>query len=355
MAIVWCGGEPVDFPNGSIVVVNITAGNFRSGYGRGCLYSLNIAKSNIFSGGALTSCWFSARIYSAASTSDVKIVGLGKLGTDSGIWIGNTGTSKLGLFKFDGTTLIELDVESGTTFTAVLHKIDVQITNWGDSANIKVYNDSILIINYTGDPRPPGIDDLDIVVLMGTTAILVSEIIIADEDTRTMSLVTLAPNLAGDLNQWTGAYTAIDEYTIDDADVIYSTVADQDFQCNLTATPTGTFVVRAIKISARAVRGATGISQIKLGIKSGVSVNVDDAITLSTIWETKERLMLVNPVTTNLFTTAELDALQINLRSIAAVSASISPSVSPSISPSVSESVSSSVSESVSESSSPSA
>ena len=86
---------------------------------------------------------------------------------------------------------------------------------------------------------------------------VVSEVILADEDTRHfVGVASLAPSAAGDTNTWdSGAYTDIDEAVLDDADMLKSGTAAQDFNCNLNDLPAGDFDIGGVKVTARAVRG----------------------------------------------------------------------------------------------------
>ena len=326
MAILWCGGEDIDFPSLGPINMDPTAGRFRAGYARASLNifgGTNGVTSNPFPGGSITNGWWTFRYYKGDTFGVIPSSWIAGLVDSSGKGIGigyaSGSRDKAILFKTDGTLLL---AESGDSIAQkTLHKIDVQITDFGANANIKVYiNNSVNpIIDFTGNCIPSGCTNFDRVILWVNDLYdpwknSTSEHIVADEDTRVMSLVTLAPNLAGDLNQWTGAYTAIDETTNSDADIIYADANDEDFQCNLIGLPSGTFVVKAIKISARAVRAATGIQKVKLGVKTNSAVDVDAAHTLSVAWTTQERLMTQNPVTVNNWTSDEMGVLQLNLR-----------------------------------------
>jgi hypothetical protein len=224
------------------------------------------------------------------------------------------------LIKYDGTTKTELAAEVGDSLTNItLHKLDMQLINYGATATVNVYVDGVLVITYTGDVTVSGVTALDSVFLgvCSLNGADISEIIVADEDTRNLSLVTMAPNGAGDTQDWTGAYTDIDEITLDDADLIYTDVAAKDQQCNLINIPSGSFACKAVKISARATKSVdASIGTLKLGIKSG-TVDVDAGHALTTGWVTYERLMLVNPVGGLAFTVAELNALQGDFQSSA--------------------------------------
>jgi hypothetical protein len=271
----------------------------------------------VFAGGAVTSCWLSCQAYSSVSGT-VKIVGLGKSGTLLSVLLGQVSTGKLGIYKYDGTTLTELAAETGTLFLAYsIHKVDMQIISLGASTEINVWVDGTLVIEYTGDPRPTGLTEFDIVTLFGSDSMFSSEIIVASEDTRLMSLKTLAPGAAGDTSDWTGAYTDIDETTLSDADTIYTADAAVEFNANLTGMPTGTFICKGVKVSARAADGVGGLT-LATGVRTNSTTDLGTPVTLEGAWETIEKLYQTNPVTSNRFTPAEIEALQIALETAAA-------------------------------------
>lgn len=329
MAILWCGGEDIDFPNGNATVPTTTATYFNSGYARLALAMTNTAdkqgaRSKAFAGGAITNGWFHATIYRRnTGYTSLPICGLGKAGTTHGIWVGSTGTAdKLGLFKYDGTNFTQLAAESGSSMNpGAKHTIDIEVIDFGADATINVYLDggSSPLITYTGDVTTGSMSDLDCAILHGASNSndsWISEVVVADSDTRTFKLVTLAPNAAGDTNEWTGAYTDIDETTLSDADLVYTDAAAQTFQCNLTATPAGSFTVDAIKIAARATKtGDASVGTLKLGVKSDGSEDLDAGQALTTSWVTYERLAAT--INGAQLTTALLDALQLQLESAA--------------------------------------
>ena len=325
MAILWCGSEDIDFPNGGAVTTDSTAGYFRASYARGTIYNANagvMLRSIPFPGGAVTSCWFSfyGRTFTSLSTSK-GYVGLGLSNTAKGLFIGSGASStKLALLKFDGTTWTVLASESGTSLTvATLHRFDIQVIDFGANATINVYLGGALLVTYTGDVTVSGMSNFDSVFTycpLNATLIGLSEVIVADDDTRTLSLVTLAPAAAGDANAWTGAYTAVDEIATNDADVVYTNTADQNCQFNLSNLPAGTFIIKGVKNAARVAKSASATAnKLKLGVKTNSTVNVDTGSAATTAWVTQERYMATNPVTAADWSMAEIDALQINLQS----------------------------------------
>src|SRR4029077_17515009 len=131
MAILWAGGEDIDFSNAPLPpVTDTTAGVFRTGYARYGMYNgtsgqTAVSKSDAFSGGAVTSCWVAARVYHASPNSSYELpanqllLGLVKSGTTaSGIWVASSAADpeKLAIVKYDGTTITQLVAEGGASF-----------------------------------------------------------------------------------------------------------------------------------------------------------------------------------------------------------------------------------------------
>ena len=131
-----------------------------------------------------------------------------------------------------------------------------------------------------------------------------------------MYLVTNYPNAAGDaLTNFTGAYTTVDEITKDDSDLANSNTNDGTALYNLFPTPSGSFGVKAVGISARATKSSDSTpTKIALGVKSAGSTDDGSDQALTVAWATYQRLMTTNPLTTAVWTTAEIDALQLQLK-----------------------------------------
>ena len=172
------------------------------------------------------------------------------------------------------------------------------------------------MLTYTGDVTTNGNTNLDAVAMHdGSLSSAYSEIVVSSQDTRSLSVATLTPNAAGDQNQWTGAYTDIDENGINDADLLLTTTADNNFLCHLTNTPSGSFSVKAVKVAARSITDGSGIGSLSVGVKTNSADNTPAAESLSTLWTTKETFYMTNPVTLIDWTTTDLNNLQIKLKS----------------------------------------
>ena len=328
----WAVGEEIEFSfRDTGVVTDNTAGTYRSTYTRGSLHVQGTTPAGtgkladgIPLASPVTSCWLSGQWYANNVSSQSPSFGMGNSSnTLGGFFIGPTSATanKLALYTIDTTgTITKVASETGTSLVGgALTRVDIQVTTWNNaSTNIKVYlaGNSTAAINWTGSTT--GIfTNLDCFRYMsnGTNNHdWVSEIIIADEDTRAfVGVATLVPNGAGTVNTFdTGAYTDNDELVLDDSDMLQSATAAQEFECNLSNLPAGNFKIRGVKITARASKGATGPGTLKLGIDSGGTDNTVDQ-TLTTSLASYERVMPTNPVTSAAWTSTEVNALQADL------------------------------------------
>lgn len=311
MAIIWCGGEDIDFPNGAVPLISTNSSYFRSGYARCCLYNgVFFVKSSVFSD--ISSGWCSAYVF-GYSSGLCTLFGLADSSTNKGIFLRQQ-NSVVSLASYNGSSYTTLATESGASCLSALSKFDIYFSGLGNNTNIKVYCNGVNIIDWTGDLSGLGISTVNSVYFISVTAsgmTSLSEFIVADEDTRLLSLVIHYPSASGDINDWTGTYGNIDETTKSDADIIYDGTENHDAIFNLSNLPTGNFAVKAVKVVSRAACGSGSPNHLKLGIKSNNTTDVDTEKALETGWKTIERLMNTNPTTSAAFTTTEIDALQV--------------------------------------------
>jgi hypothetical protein len=336
-AVLWCGGEDIDFTvGGTPASMGTSSTFFRSSYARGYLFtpasviSAQSCRSLAFSGGAVTSFWLHFQNYFIDPSTSFLFLGLSQTanGTASGLYVGSdSGTTlKVALWTLDGTTFTKLASESGSSLTgAALQTIDMQVINFGASATVNIYVNSVLTITYSGATTITGVSNLDCVSVPGPGSVggghpqtFVSEIIVTDTiDTRAMSLMTMAPNAAGDNNNWaSGTFASINPVTINDANNIDTNATGQDFQANVTDLPSGTFSVQAVKVAARAqVQAGATPTGIKLGVRESATNYLDGGRSLTNTWATYERLMTTNPATSAAWAQSVMNALQLELQS----------------------------------------
>lgn len=334
MAILWVGGGDLDFPYLGTLSTGDTgfaAGRCRKWMCRNTA-GWPPARGIAFPGGAIQSAWLGCFFYSGQINADNGILVIGFTHSSKllgeGLYLSVTNTSKFRLCKFDGSTVTQLAIESGTTFnTTGWYKVDIQVTGYyasGSSCNVKVYVAppgavSTCIIDYTGDPTVSSLQNLDCVGIVGSptnTREIVAEVVVADEDTRAFIVSENYPNAAGDSLQWTGAYTVLDDPVVDDADYAYVNTNDQIALYNLVNSPAGSYGVRAVQISARALRsGDSTPGKLALGVKSGGNTSDGSDQSLQPAWMVYQRLMTQNPTTSAAWQQSEIDGLQVQLKS----------------------------------------
>jgi hypothetical protein len=318
MSILWAGGEDISFMQG--VLTSINTSGFRSGYAR-C--SLNIPRG---AGGAckgnpftpITSGWITFRQQSTVGGVSGFLGGFGQSTSAKclGISYGGTGY-QTALTLYNGTTWTTLATEAGVSLTTAIQKFDIQLINYGTTATVNVWVDGVQVISFAGNVSISGVTGFDSTFFgpqgSGTGGYNnFSEVIVADEDTRNFSLVTQAPTALGTTDQWTGAYTDVNEITLNDGTDAYTSTANQDEQFAVNSLPTGAFSIKAVMAAARATKSSTStIGTLKLGWNIGGTVNVYAGHTLAI----QERIAMQNPITSNIWQTSEVNGLQIDLQS----------------------------------------
>jgi len=325
MSIIWCGGEPIDFKKNTVASLkfgnsstyyrpSMSRGGIQLGDGGGPYYSNTFTP--VSSGIWLH--WFMYHQSIAAIDVDCFPISLCNSVTGDAIGVGFDTNEywSIGKRTSDGTVTWFVS-ENSKTFNGDCIQYDLHIDTYGSNGIISFYVDGHLLLTYSGDIRvgtTTNFDQVMLRVLDNNWSTFISEIIVADEDTRLMSLKTLAPNAAGDTNQWTGAYTDIDDIIANDADTVYTNVVEQDVQFNLTGMPAGNFICKGVKIIARST-DSTGDTGMQMGIKTNGAVHLGDTIILEGTWNQYEVFYDQNPETISQFTPVEIDALQLAFKS----------------------------------------
>lgn len=329
MSIIWCGGEDIDFAYKVNPDYSTSTSNRRIAWSRVAIDTVDsnssIMGSQYFT--PVTSCWVHAyyKMFATGAVSGTySLIYLYDSSTGATIGIGNdgtTGNTKVSLIRYDGSTNTVIAYESGTSWSGFVGTIDFQLINYGASGRVKVWMNGVAVIDYTGDlVGSSGATGLDQLRLYGSSYAshpcgYWSELIVSTTDTRAMGLKTLAPDSAGDANEWTGAYTDVDEIEVSDIDVIYTSAGSKSFQLNLTGMPAGVYSVKGVKVAGRVLDG-TGKLDIKAGVKTNSVVHLGDQRGLEPVWVTIEEFFQTNPQTTNDWTTSEIDSLQIAFQSV---------------------------------------
>lgn len=233
-------------------------------------------------------------------------------------------TTTIAMEYWNGSAWVEIAADSSFV-SAVRYRIDVHIKIDNTVGIIDWYVDGILRDSFSGDTLYTAATTVDKVVLRATTTAGLpsgnfSAIIIADEDTRDMIYSQTPVDGAGAETDWSGAYTAIDETGVNDADFIQSTTAGQRATFsfgNLHADFATGYDVVGVGVSARGSRGASGPANLKPLVRSGTTNGEGDPTAMDLTWKPARHFFALNPATTAAFTVSEVDSAQIGVRSAA--------------------------------------
>ncbi len=326
MTIVFMGGEMgAFFPSDAGSYENILAG-FNPAFAR-CKILVDKAVNYVQSTrlGNLTDSWTHVdfQVRNAGSTSNehtrflwydtdgVPVVRL--------VHIYNAGTIRLDYFN--GSTWITAGSDITVDVEGQLQTLDIHIVCNTASGSIKMYMSGTLRID-SGTVDLSWIDEIDFVRAYGGTIFglgyntYISQVIVADEPTIGMRLLTRYMNGAGATGDWTGGYTDVDEIIYNDADFISSAVADQVELFTQTGPEISGYVVRAVGVSARARRGASGPANIQLALRSAGSNYFSPSKPLDIGYGAFLHIWDEDPATSADWLNTAIDALQPGVKSI---------------------------------------
>ncbi len=344
MTALFRGAEDIHFSPIGVPSVDNTAGHWRNGYARCALKSLNTASqagtdgpNQVLNNGwripssygiVAGNFWFTARVYSdgndtsgasgqfwnALSAGDVARLQLRRPG--SGI---SRGSLDFNLVKLDnaGTATLLASSSGAVAFQAVT-KIDIHL-NYATNGFFRLYGDGDLLLSYTGDVTTNGVTSLTGIDMgsWGITGSFTSwsEVIWDTTDTRSMGLVTIAPNAVGSLDQWTGTFTDINQITNTDLSFNSTPTSGEVQLYNNTQLPVGEFSIVDFTSTAR-------------GVSSGSPATYDfELITHATVFDSPTQTpaaslglqyytWTLNPFTGNPWTISEINVIQQGMKSL---------------------------------------
>lgn len=342
MSILWCGGEDIDFYYGNFCPdVTTWTGMFRSANAR-C--AVVMANGSTMYGGADSLDGYSgcdgyySRPWDDGEQTDFWATfrcafynGSGSVYDSYFFFFCNSEstTNKWGIWKVGGKLWLRKEVagtwsniKSGENSDCVMsgnpNKFDVHVKYDDTEGEISIYYSGEIRLSYTGDTTLSGITGLDQCGFYGNYYYLhcaLSEVIIADEDTRDMELVTLAPNASGESNTFsTGSYTDVDEVTLTKTDLIWADSDGEAILINLGSLSTER-IVRAVKVNALGINGLSNFG-LKAGIKTNSAIYSGETVLCEPGWKPAEALYQKNPATSNYFTSGEINSLQAYVKAV---------------------------------------
>lgn len=285
MTILWAGGEDtsVTFVGPNSFQINT---GYRTAFARTALRTYEASGANDPPTNRITlptfapanPMWFHARLQPE---------GLGAvLNQQALLFRSPDGVSRLvlrqtaanGQLKLSTRTAAGVLTDIGAASTTLLvngvnYGVDIRI-DYSATGGVILYFNGIAVINYGGDPRTDSATQLNQVELASSQNGQYSdwsEIIIADQDTRSMALWTMIPQASGNTQSWTpNTVGNINETAINDANFVATTANNALSQWTQpTALPTGIWNVLEIVQNARVQAATTGPQHFDWSCRSG--------------------------------------------------------------------------------------
>ena len=163
------------------------------------------------------------------------------------------------------TTLLFTTISGFSNGPSVPDKIDF-FFDYAVSGTLTMYINGALVGTYSGDITTNSVTQLA-GTYQGTASIGgqsygYSECILADGDTRDLSVVTCAANGAGSTDQWTGAYTNVNVVTVNDANFDTTSTSGDVQLYTMSGIATGNFDILTLVTNIRATQGAGSLTHI---------------------------------------------------------------------------------------------
>ena len=143
-----------------------------------------------------------------------------------------------------------------------------------------------------------------------------SELIVADVDTRGMSVKSAWPNGVGQYTESTGGYANVDE-VVADALVAEFTAVDQRLLMTHSGVGTPTGQVLAVALGGGANADATSALAAMFRASNGQEHVDTQPLTTNPVLYDFKRLYALNPITGQPWTVADLNAMQVGVKAIA--------------------------------------
>jgi len=328
MTILFAGGEldSFTFPNG-LPTASTNSGYYDPAFARCAIQT----GPNIEAVATLPSdyleAWFHAEVLRVNATGTNTVLLLQNLsGQDVVRFVYNNSTALLTFQYWNGSSYVDI----GTTalVAEIRYVFDVRCNIAASGGSFEFYVNGVLTASFTGNTLRFSGSAIGKAVIAGTwpgapsISVSWSQIIIADEDTRTMKLATLAPNANGTITQWSGSFTDVDDVgVINDADFVFTGSADQrEFfgLSDLSSTAQALDVIAVVQ-AGRARIGLTGPQNIQGSLYIGSSeYNSGNLTGLSTTFNALQSVVWANnPATSGPWSVAAVQALQMGYKSIA--------------------------------------
>ena len=197
---------------------------------------------------------------------------------------------------------------------------DIEIDiNYTEEGWVRAYVNETLVGEFIGDPRVGGSTTLDTMAMRGLRSAAswgehrTSNIMIADDSLVGVNLCTTIASGAGFENEWDGSHTAINNTGAPNANVISSDTSGESYFFAMTDIPSalGLIEVRELIARVQAQKGSSGPDALAQRIRHDGTNYAGTTHSLDTGLDWYEDRWALNPDTSEPWTKADLDALQL--------------------------------------------
>jgi len=273
--------------------------------------------------------WIHAQVYMAnvGSTAGIQAVRVYSPDGVARILLRQTATE--GLLKVStrnaAGTITDLATASSAISANTQTALDLMINyTCSSSGGVQLYVAGVQVINYSGNPCTDSATTLNQVALAqltndgnsngctnGTQAgNCWSEVIAAQQDTRSMGLWSLTPQATGNTQSWTGSVGNINETTINDSNNINTATNNALSEWTTpTSYPSGNWSLTAVVQSFRALVGTTGPQHFQPLMRVNSTDNTSGTnIAPTTSFANYQYVWTQNPHTSAAFSTTDISS-----------------------------------------------
>lgn len=331
-ALLFSGGEDIDFLCTNTCTVDTNTAHFRSNWAREAYWAVpnitdppaNYFSTPVFTGNS--TIWVHGQYWNNGtgntSNGSQMIRVLDTLGNPTLIirGTGTAGTVKISSRSASGA-FTDLKTCSGGFPDVNLEQVDVYI-NYGTSGEVTLYKDSVSVCDYTGNVTngdgATALNQVQFAGALNASGDEWSEVIIATTDTRAMARFTA--NTAGDGNttgfSGTNICSAIWNVTkFNDANYGYSGSNNVLQECTINSSiPAGAYSVVGLVMSARALIGSTGPQHFDfLTRTNSTDYPSSDFAPTNSFSNITNYIQSVNPATSNPWAVSDFQATGFNV------------------------------------------
>lgn len=325
-ALLFAGGEDIDFVFIGGVVVSTNSAFFRPSWAREGIQISPANNTHPNTNRVYTpawtnqsTVWLHAQVYAGFTTTQV--------GTEWLCFIGSDGVCRFLLEDAGagGTTKFVTQTSAGTrtdilTCTAggfpiggAVSSLDLFL-NYAVSGHATLYINGVNVCDFSGNVTTDGITSISQIYLAGgsTGNDIWSEVVTSTTDTRGTDLFTCAPQANGTTQNWTGTASNVNGTTYNDTTPLTTNATNTIGNFTCPSFPAGNYTIPAVVQSAR-IQGAAGtITNFRFnsrpaGSGSDFDTTADIPVTGNFI-NYPNNIITTNPATSSAWTASALGA-----------------------------------------------